>query len=690
MKIANCDTKIVKDFNWSIRHDRVSYLRDIVDVDWRLDKEDKALLIGDLERDELIEENKNLSKKLVEEIINIKQLNNKNIETQLKVFVSDFLYTLSESDLWGLRKLVDYYMKNIMFSDNEWKKAEILAGYTMSRFDSIWEKLVYLLKSTVLLPVVNSQAEFNKQLHWIINRLERKIEKHTINHGLIIDQVNVKDVYDNMLETNTYEFSGWVALNWVISNISWNCEMWNLNPNRHLEKLEPGEMRLDETRFVLGFNKVWEDWVSRRELYALLRNAWFPQLEEWVFLINSTYDINLLLQVQNPYISNTIEWTPTENFQIELYAESKKKLTSEKYLESSIIKLIENTSVIANMIYYGFGYPKFQNRVNLQIEDYFTWFRWEEEDDDGGSSAVLWTNTLKNGIAWLLSHKTPESSEKGTSKLDFDSIILEDKELEELQLLVDLFEHEEELRKHWVKIPKWNILYWPPGTGKTLSVRIIADMINAHFMPISHTDIESKWVWESEQNLKKKFNEARKKAKAGEKVIMFFDEADSIFEKRWDTKNHKEWIIAVILEEMDWFDQSAMDNIFIIFSTNRLESIEWALKERCNKKVEYSLPSKEKRIEHFYLNIWREEETAKEKIFNWMDYDLLAEKTEWKSWRFIAKLIDNAKLRYYLFKINNRNKDAWFIDNNFIINEIKMLEEEERKDEAKKMWFKTD
>jgi len=689
MKIADCNTKIVKDFNWNIREDRISYLRDIIDIESRLDHSDKVLLLEDASKEELIEENKILSKKLVEDIINTKQIVNKNLEIQLKSFVSDFLYSLSESDLSGLRKIINYYIKNIAFSDDSLKKANLLAWYYMWRFDSLWDRIVYLLKNTVLLPNVKSQLEFNKQLHWIINRLERKVELHTINHWLIIDPVNVLEVYDNMLDSETYEFSGWVALNWVISNISWECNMWNLNPYKKFEKLEPGEIRIDETRFKLDFLKIWDDWVWRRELYSLLRESWFNQVEEWVFLINSTYDLNILLQIQNPYRSYTSEWTETETFDIEFYAEPKKKLTSEKYLEASLTKLIDNVQVVANMIYYHFGYPKFQNRISLDIENYFRWFIDDSEDDEGGEYMPI-DKFVKTSKSTNESQKTVESkNEKKSNKLDFDSIILEDRELEELQLLVDLFEHEEELRAHWVKIPKWNILYWPPGTGKTLSVRIISDMINAHFMPISHTDIESKWVWESEQNLKKKFDEAKKKAAKWEKVILFFDEADSIFEKRWDVKNHKEWIISVILEQMDWFDQSAMDNIFIIFSTNRVESIEWALKERCNKKIEYSLPSTEKRKEHFYLNIWREEETAKEKIFDNIDYDLLAEKTEWKSWRFIAKLIDNAKLRYYLDKIKNRDKNIGFINNDFIIREISLLEEEEKKETAK-MWFNID
>lgn len=694
MKISNCSTKIVKDFDWSVDHGRFSYLRDIVDVEWRLWIEDQLILEWEVDKSEMIEENKTLSKKLVEDIIFSKQSSNKNLEIQLKSFVSDFIFWLSEEELAWLRSIVQYYMKNVMFSDDEWKKAELLAWHTMSRFDSIWEKLVYLLRSTVLLPVVASQTEFNKQLHWIINRLERKIEKNTINHWLVIDPVNVLELYNNMMDTQTFAFSGWIWLNWVISWISWDCDMWLMNPERRTENLEPGEMKLDENRMFLNFAKVWDDWVSRAELYKMLRVAWFPQRDEWVFLINSWYDVNILLQVQNPYISYTSEWSEIETFQIEFFAEPKKKLTSEKYLESSVKKLIENIQVLSNMIYFNFWLPEFQNRVNLDLTNYFIWYRDDFEDDSEGWQA-LWQNTLRDGIAGLLTNKTNNSNDKnsndveGINKLDFDSIILEDKEIAELKLLVDTFKNFEYLRKHWVNVPKWTIFYWPPWTWKTLSVRVISDIINAHFMPISHTDIESKWVWESEQNIKKQFNEARKKVKEWKKVIMFFDEADSLFEARSWTKNHKEWIINVILSEMDWFDQSLMDNIFVIFSTNRLAAVDWALKSRFNKHIWYSLPSKEKRVEHFYLNVWREEETAREKIFDKIDYDLLADKTDWKSGRFIAKLIDNAKLRYYLKKINSEWDNIWYIDNDFILKEIETLEEEEKK-ETRTMWFKTD
>jgi vacuolar protein-sorting-associated protein 4 len=64
------------------------------------------------------------------------------------------------------------------------------------------------------------------------------------------------------------------------------------------------------------------------------------------------------------------------------------------------------------------------------------------------------------------------------------------------------------------------LLYGPPGTGKTLLARAVAGEIKAAFFTAKPSDLMSKWVGESEQNIARLFDEARRH----ERAIIFPDE----------------------------------------------------------------------------------------------------------------------------------------------------------------------
>src|SRR6266542_1008822 len=77
-------------------------------------------------------------------------------------------------------------------------------------------------------------------------------------------------------------------------------------------------------------------------------------------------------------------------------------------------------------------------------------------------------------------------------------------------------------------IPKGMIFWGPPGTGKTYFAKAMAAAIGAAITVVSGPELKSKWVGESEDNLRQVFHKARLSAPS----IIVFDELDSFASAR--------------------------------------------------------------------------------------------------------------------------------------------------------------
>ena len=154
------------------------------------------------------------------------------------------------------------------------------------------------------------------------------------------------------------------------------------------------------------------------------------------------------------------------------------------------------------------------------------------------------------------------------------------------------------------------LFYGAAGTGKTESVLQLARQSGRDIMQVNISDVKSKWVGDSEKNIKAIFDRYRMAVKKSKKVpILLFNEADAIINKRInsDTAVDKmeNAIQNIILQEME-----TMEGI-LIATTNLEKNMDSAFERRFLFKVKFQKPSAEQRS-----RIWRnmlpslEEDTA--------------------------------------------------------------------------------
>lgn len=176
-------------------------------------------------------------------------------------------------------------------------------------------------------------------------------------------------------------------------------------------------------------------------------------------------------------------------------------------------------------------------------------------------------------------------------------------------------QHPEKFREWGAKPPKGLLLYGPPGTGKTMFAKAIATELDGHFEAISPADINSKWFGESEERIKKLFEDARKRD--GHTVI-FIDEIESMLPQR-DAQSSggvKDSIMTMFLQYMDGKDSP--DNVTIVGATNRLDAIDSAVLRpgRFDRKIEIGYPDPEARAAILDIHIAAKEEAAGRKLFD--------------------------------------------------------------------------
>ncbi len=129
----------------------------------------------------------------------------------------------------------------------------------------------------------------------------------------------------------------------------------------------------------------------------------------------------------------------------------------------------------------------------------------------------------------------------------------------------------------------------PPGTGKTMAAQVIGQRIGYDVYRIDLSQVVNKYIGETEKNLSRVFNEAQRS-----KVILFFDEAETLYGDRSEVKSAQDRFanieIGYLLQRIETFEGVA------ILATNLQKNLDEAFLRRLSITANFPVPEAAERF----------------------------------------------------------------------------------------------
>ncbi len=179
-------------------------------------------------------------------------------------------------------------------------------------------------------------------------------------------------------------------------------------------------------------------------------------------------------------------------------------------------------------------------------------------------------------------------------------LMLPPKQAQQLREIIQAMSVLTTVHYEWGTERAWNesgltaLFAGPPGTGKTMCAEVIASALHLPLYRIDLSQVVNKYIGETEKNLRRLFDAAE-----ASDVILFFDEADSLFGKRTEVKDaHDRYAnleVSYLLERMERFKGLA------ILATNRKRDLDEAFLRRLRFLIDFPLPGADER-----LRIWKQ------------------------------------------------------------------------------------
>ena len=185
-------------------------------------------------------------------------------------------------------------------------------------------------------------------------------------------------------------------------------------------------------------------------------------------------------------------------------------------------------------------------------------------------------------------------------RASWDDLVLPENEMSLLRQLAAQVQHRNTVYQDWGFREQMNrgfgisaLFSGESGTGKTMAAEVLANHLRLHLCRIDLSAVVSKYIGETEKNLRKLFDAAENGG-----AILFFDEADALFGKRSEVKDsHDRYAnieVNYLLQRMESYRGLA------ILATNMKSALDSAFLRRLRFIVQFAFPAPAQREE-----IWR-------------------------------------------------------------------------------------
>ncbi|MGA9995880.1 MAG: ATP-binding protein [Pyrinomonadaceae bacterium] len=181
-----------------------------------------------------------------------------------------------------------------------------------------------------------------------------------------------------------------------------------------------------------------------------------------------------------------------------------------------------------------------------------------------------------------------------TTMYEWDDLVLDSLTRQEIEDIAAWIRHEDTLMNEWmlkkrIKPGFRSLFYGSPGTGKTLTASLLGKATGLPVYRIDLSKVVSKYIGETEKNLASLFDHARH-----QNWILFFDEADSLFSKRTESRNANDRAanqqVSYLLQRIEDFPG------VVILATNLHTHLDEAFARRFQSTIHFPMPGVEQRL----------------------------------------------------------------------------------------------
>lgn len=218
-----------------------------------------------------------------------------------------------------------------------------------------------------------------------------------------------------------------------------------------------------------------------------------------------------------------------------------------------------------------------------------------EVSNAGKEGVIIEKEELERQIRRICSVGFGESAKKISSPFCWDDLIIEESSKKQLIMAINRVRFKGRVNDGYgfgEKFPYGKgvsiVLYGPPGTGKTMAAGVLSNELGLDLYRIDLSQMSSKYIGETEKNLGAIFDTAE-----NSNVILFFDEADSVFAKRTDVSSsndrHANEQTGYLLQRIEEYPGIS------IFATNNMQNFDAAFKRRMTYLVPIGIPDESTR-----------------------------------------------------------------------------------------------